>query len=181
MADPDDSPTDVLVQAGRAYADGLLAIRATRIAEQKHTDDTLVWSLGLMGAGLFALAGLFKAACGLERYAALPWVGAPWALGIALAVIGRLLAERARREEYLAFLDRWQGVESALALRGTLDFAAMKTQILASIQESRPSLKKRLKKAKRWAQCTDAVSISIHVAFLVGMAFVLVALARCPR
>lgn len=86
----------------RSYAASLAATRKLTDASQRHVDRMLTWSVGLMGAGLFALPNLVTTACGPARQS-VGLVAAPWAAGIMLALLGRLVAAWHREADAFHF------------------------------------------------------------------------------
>src|SRR5713226_3425274 len=79
---------------GEAFAAGMETARRS----QEHGDQMVIWATGLMGAGLLALPAFLTATCGSGRMS-LVLPATPWAAGVIIALLARVLANLRRDAE----------------------------------------------------------------------------------
>src|SRR5262249_55316717 len=87
--------SDRIAQIIQQYAEGEKEGYDSASVIRDHTDTMLTWILGLMAAGIVAGHPVLKSVPIAARWAAL----APWLVGIAIAVAGRLIAHEIRGRE----------------------------------------------------------------------------------
>jgi len=80
-------------------------------ASQQHQDQVLTWAIGLMGGGLFYLPNLLAQTCSIDSRPRFVLIAGPWALGILLALVGRMVSAHHRHVDNLAFFRKWQAIE----------------------------------------------------------------------
>jgi hypothetical protein len=166
---------ELMKSNARGYADALRATRPIAAADQAHTDQMLTWSVGLMGAGLFALPTVINAACGQNWRFWLGIVAAPWTAGILLALLGRVAAKLFRNADALAFVHRWQAVETAL-LRD-LKLEELGDRLLGIMDDQDPDIKTRAERASTLGRVTDWLFYTTQIAFGIGVVSVFAAIA----
>src|SRR5438445_11023145 len=91
----------------RSFANSLLKTRRLEETSQQHEDRMMTWSVGLMGAALFGPPGLLETACNESRNLVI--VAAPWAMGVMLALIERLVGGWHRVASSCHLARRWGG------------------------------------------------------------------------
>src|SRR5258708_34888548 len=79
---------------GEAFAAGMEMARKS----QEHGDQMVIWATGLMGAGLLALPAFLTATCGPRRIS-LVLPASPWAAGVIVALLARVLGGLRRDAE----------------------------------------------------------------------------------
>src|SRR5262249_48206460 len=135
----------------RSFANSLLKTRRLEEASQRHEDRMLTWSVGLMGAALFATPALLETACHDSRNLVI--VAAPWATGIMLALLGRVVGGWHRDASAFHFAGRWAGAQALLVHPGS-DPNEFGKRILEIIDETNDLLKaskQRRDRLNRWA------------------------------
>ena len=157
----DSQPLEVLHEFARRAAarfrDGHELTRHSRT----DSDQALTWVSGLMGAGIFSVHAVLAGAPTTMRLTAL----IPWAAGIVLAVLSRLVAGTARVQddrlhfERLAILDLLE----TLALDRALVAKTLR-EVLRSGEPSRPEVRR----LNRLIKCTEAAFYLSHIGFAVG-------------
>lgn len=168
---------DRLEKNARSYASGLRDAQPLASASQAHADQMLTWSIGLMGAGLFALPTVLKSACQVDPQRALVSLATPWVVGILVALSGRLVGGLRRDTDDLLFLGKWQIVE-AMLLRG-LNANELGRQLLAVMRDEDPKIAKRVRRLKRLDKLAEVLYWLTHVAVGAGIVTIFWRLARC--
>jgi hypothetical protein len=153
----------------RSFANALLKTRRLEEASEHHEDRMLTWSVGLMGAALFALPGLLATACGGNRH--LVVVAAPWASGVVLALIGRLVGGWYRNASAYRFAGRW-GQNQALVVRPVelSTPAEFGREIIALMNETNDDLKASKERAERLNRWATRLYYSTVAMFIIGIA-----------
>jgi len=182
MATPDETPEPdpafaSLEAHARAFIHALRETRPLQAASQLHQDQMLTWAIGLMGAGLFSVPSLLGFACTGGARSHLLWIAAPWTAGILFALVGRVVAANHRDADNLAFVQKWQALETML-LRN-LSFEAMKQRFLTIMNNDDPSLAERAGRAQALGRTIDYLYYATHIAFGLGLITAFWRLASC--
>jgi hypothetical protein len=86
--------------------DGIQDNRAPSEAAQRHTDQSFVWQIGLMGAGLAALPAIAEHTCQKDISIFLFGAVPIWVAGILYAVIGRIVSRSFQVEDVILSIER---------------------------------------------------------------------------
>ena len=161
----------------RSYANALTKTRRLTEASQEFEDTMLTWSIGLMGAGLFALPKFLSDACGTTKHSLLA-IASPWALGILLALVGRIVGTWHREADALRFAGKWGGIQGLLVglPRSSDDFGK---QLLAYLNDTTEQLSKLTRKSRRTNWWAVRLLYATLIAFAVGMVTVFWSIRRC--
>ncbi len=80
----------------------------------EHTDQSLIWQIGLMGGGLYGLTRLVESPCVTTEAVWIGIAGAIWVVGILFAILGRVVSrERTNKDAFLS-VQKIQAVETLL-------------------------------------------------------------------
>ncbi len=136
-------------------------------ASQQHEDRMLTWSVGLMGAGLFTAPSLLSTACGSVK-GQMVFV-APWAAGVMLALLGRVVGGWHRDADSFHFTSKWGGLQ-ALLVKPDVSPKELGQQTLDVMNDKTDQLKDckdRTTRLNRWAVGLYYASV---IAFGAGIA-----------
>ncbi len=155
---------------------------------QEHGDNMLTWAVGLMGAGLFALPTFLTATCG-HLSLSLPLLASPWALGVVLALLGRVFGGLRRDVEDFYFVRKSNAVDVLLLklLEASANPQGVSPQVFAGFGDSLliimndkdpkvATLSRRMRYLHRVAEGAYYVSL---LAFAVGIVDVFWAMWLC--
>jgi hypothetical protein len=164
-------------RSARSFAFALTKTRRMTEDSQQHEDRMLTWLLGLMGAGLFALPSLL-AACSSSVPSRMLWTAWPWAAGVLIALVGRVIGGMHRDADRMAFGAKWGGIQ-ALLVKSSVTPEGFGSELLALMNDDhdRPKHYKRKTEVLRW--WTERFYYASVAAFGVGVAVVLWRLASC--
>jgi hypothetical protein len=137
ISGPSRAQLAALQRAVRWYGNSV--IKGARMARksQEHADTLLTWSVGLMGAGLFALPAFLTSTCG-SMGLSVPLLASPWGLGIVLALVGRVFGglRRDTEDTYLARKSAALEVFMLTLLEASANQQTVSPQVFTSFGES---------------------------------------------
>ena len=140
---------------------------------QTLTDSLLGWTVGLMGAALFAaptlLAGM---GVSMERDVVRVLVLLPWVLGVLFGVAGRLLALELRESNNLYIAEKLHALDFLLV--ADLDAVTMKGNFQASLNDE-GELGARMARTKRLQLWTRIFYYATHFALASGASAIFLA------
>src|SRR2546425_8492984 len=135
---------------------------------QAQSDQILAWTVGLMGAGLFAAPTfLSSVGIGLSGRRAVIGVLSPWIIGILIGVIGRVLAVEQKEANNLFFAGKIQDIETLL-FKEEHTVEALTEQFVSIMKDEGPH-KPRLAKVKTLRRWTLIAYHATYVALGVGV------------
>jgi hypothetical protein len=177
-SEPDPGTIKDLKRTARSYANTLMKTRPLTEASQQHEDTMLTWSIGLMGAGLFALPTFMTAARGPGKRG-LVVVAGPWVVGILLALLGRLVGGWHRDADRMRFSGKWGGIQALLLRHESSSPQELGDEISAIMQDRTESLREYTAKSKRMNWWVVRLYYATVVAFGIGIVAVFLWIGRC--
>jgi hypothetical protein len=141
---------------------------------QQHEDRMLTWSIGLMGAGLFAAPSLLATPAGVAN--AHMAFAAPWAAGVPLALLGRVVGGWHRDADAFHFAGKWGGLQ-ALLVKPDISLADLGRETLSNDEDDQLKVWKiRTTRLNRWAVGLYYASVG---AFGAGIALIWWGVSLC--
>lgn len=171
---------------GKAFAAGMELARKS----QEHGDQIVIWTTGLMGAGLLALPAFLTATCGPGRMS-LARPASPWAFGVIVALLARALAglRRDAEDTYNArkrtqidglLLTQLEASANPSEVSPAL-FAAFRESLRIIMNDEDATVSKLAKKARCLHRVAEGAYYLSLLAFAVGVAAVWWVMRQCPR
>jgi hypothetical protein len=157
---------------------------------QEHGDQMVTWATGLMGAGLLALPAFLTATCGPRRIS-LVLPASPWAAGVIVALLARVLGGL-RRDAEDTYHARKRTQIDGLLLK-LLDasanpsqvspalFAAFGESLRTIMNDKDPTVSKLARKSRCLHRVAEGAYYVSLLAFAIGVAAVWWVMWQCPR
>lgn len=162
----DDPSLSALEQNALGYEAGIREAHNFSTQLIQHTDRMLTWAIGLMGAGLVAIPKVLSDACPGRRDL---WVriGAIWATGVLLAVIGRLLAKEMLRTQFGILVNRSHGIRATL-ISGK-SFKEKAEHILSVMSDEDSAIAPLVSRNKKLDRGIDVTYYGAHILLVLGL------------
>jgi len=158
----DREPDKAVAEVLRAYIGAMRDFQVVDDAVRAHLDTMLTWVIGLMGAGVLAVANL--TVCTLHERV---WATAPWVFGILLAVVGGLFGDAYPYSGGLHNAGEIYLAQLQLALEGAKPESGRK---FFERREHDPYLTKadRANRVARWCYRVALVSLAVGMLCIFG-------------
>jgi hypothetical protein len=157
---------------------------------QDHSDQMLVWAIGLMGAGLFALPAFLASTCnGPIEPNRVILAAAPWVLGVVLALLSRIFGSLRRDAEDLLLIAKFAALDTLHLelLERSAGSQPVSLQLLADDRDSllkimrdeRPNMSKFARRERCLHPVAEGAYYAGLIAFGVGIVFVFWMIRLC--
>jgi len=172
-----DEQLAALSKNAEGYRDAMRETRPLAQASQQHTDQSLIWQIGLMGGGLYGLSRLVETPCATREAVWIGIAGAIWVVGILSAVLGRVVSREHTNQDAFLSVQKIQAVETLL-LRNP-DAEELGHTLLDIMNDRHLDMKQRAARLKALGRWEDVFYYATNAAFAAGVIVAFQAAARC--
>lgn len=172
-----DERLAALRKNAEGYRDAMRETRPLAQASQQHTDQSLIWQIGLMGGGLYGLSRLVETPCVTTEAVWIGIAGAIWVVGILSAVIGRIVSREHTNEDAFLSVQKIQAVETLLLRDPGAE--ELGHTLLDIMNDQHLDMKARAARLRALGRSEDVLYYTTNTAFAVGVIVAFSAAVHC--